>query len=318
MGGLTVTSSIKSFGGTLHKLSHDSTSTGTKMALNLFIPPAPPREPIKMPLLVYLSGLTCTGDNCAEKGFIQPHAVKYGIAVAYPDTSPRGAGVEGEDKDWDFGTGAGFYIDATNPPYDKNYKMYTYITKELPALLKEHYQEIDTERVSLMGHSMGGHGAMSIYLKNPGKYLSCSAFAPIANPVACPWGQKAFTGYFGPPPPTSSVESPTPSIWQQHDSTHLIKSYPQDTPMAIKIDVGTADKFYQDGQLLVENFEKAAREAKWGEAYVEVKKRDGYDHSYYFVSSFVKDHVDFHATFLLGVGQRRPDGLVVGEGAYQV
>ncbi|KAI5856908.1 Alpha/Beta hydrolase protein [Tricharina praecox] len=274
---------IASFGGKLLKLQHDSKSTGTPMALNLYLPPQ--TNTTKVPVLIYLSGLTCTGDNCAEKGFLQRHAAQHGIAIVYPDTSPRGASIAGEDDSWDFGTGAGFYVDATNGPWEKNYKMYSYITSELPSTLFPAYKDqLDSSRVSITGHSMGGHGALTLFLKNPGMYKSVSAFAPISNPINCPWGQKAFAGYLG----------EDKEAWKAHDATELLKEWKGKGFKAL-IDVGTGDNFYKQGQLLPENFEKAAKEAG---AEVEVRYQPDYDHSYFFISTFGEDHVAYHAKFL--------------------
>jgi len=254
------------------------------MKLNLYLPPsASSSKPA--PVLFYLAGLTCTGDNGAEKGFFQSKASEKGIAVVYPDTSPRGLDIAGEDESYDFGSGAGFYVDATKDPYSKGYKMYSYITDELPKALFSHFKELDSSRVSITGHSMGGHGALTLYLKNPGMYRSVSAFAPIANPSNCPWGQKAFSGYFG---------EDQKSKWSEHDATELLPKYPHDTD--ILIDVGTGDNFYKQGQLLPENLEKAAKSAGKG---VSVRYQDGYDHSYFFISSFAGDHVEHAAKYLL-------------------
>lgn len=254
------------------------------MKLNLYLPPqASTSKPV--PVLFYLAGLTCTGDNGAEKGFFQHKAAEKGIAVVYPDTSPRGLNIQGEDESYDFGSGAGFYVDATKEPYNKGYNMYSYITKELPQALFGHFKELDGKRVSITGHSMGGHGALTLYLKNPGMYKSVSAFAPIANPTNCPWGQKAFGGYFG---------DEDKSKWSEHDAAELLPKFPNDTD--ILIDVGTGDNFYKQGQLLPENFEKAAKAA--GKK-VNVRYQDGYDHSYFFISTFSDDHVEHAAKYLL-------------------
>ncbi|KAK7206169.1 Alpha/Beta hydrolase protein [Myxozyma melibiosi] len=280
----TVNGTVKTFGGSLLKLSHESTALGCKMALNVFLPAT---SASKIPVLFHLAGLTCTGDNGAEKGFFNHWAAKYGIAMVYPDTSPRGSNHPGEHDSWDFGSAAGFYIDATAEPWSSNYKMETYVTEELPTLLYQAYPALDSSRVSLTGHSMGGHGALSLFLKHPDLYKSASAFAPIANPINCPWGQKAFSGYL------KSKEE-----WVKHDSTELLKSYKGD-PLDIFITVGTADQFLLDGQLLVDNFVAAAKEVG-REGEVVVKKCEGYDHSYYYVSSFSQDHVE-HAAKHLGV-----------------
>jgi len=181
------TATIANFGGKLLKLAHQSKATTTQMKLNLFVPgTASSSKPA--PVLFYLAGLTCTGDNGAEKGFFQAAAAKHNIAVVFPDTSPRGLNIQGEDESYDFGSGAGFYVDATKEPYNKGYNMYSYITDELPKALFSQFKELDGSRVSITGHSMGGHGALTLFLKNPGMYKSVSAFAPISNPSNCPWG----------------------------------------------------------------------------------------------------------------------------------
>jgi len=238
--------------------------------------------------LFYLSGLTCTGDNCAEKGGFQGPASKKGIAVVYPDTSPRGVNIKGEDDSYDFGSGAGFYVDATQTPWSTNYKMYSYITSELPSSLFSHFSdELDGEKVSITGHSMGGHGALTLFLKNPGMYKSVSAFAPICNPSACPWGEKAFKGYFG---------EGDKGKWAEHDATELIGKY-EGPELDILIDVGTGDNFYKQKQLLPENLLEAAKKAGKEEG-VRVRWQEGYDHSYFFMSSFAEDHVEHAAKYL--------------------
>jgi S-formylglutathione hydrolase len=208
---------ITTFGGTLLKLSHQSSTTGTSMALNLFLPPKQESaSPSKSPLLVYLSGLTCSPDNCTEKGFLHAHASKLNLALLWPDTSPRGLELPGEHDSWDFGSAASFYIDATQPPWSSHYRMETYLTQELPALVfKAFGDRIDADRVSIAGHSMGGHGALTLHLKNPGMYKSVSAWAPISNPGKCPWGDKAFSGYLG-----KDREE-----WRKHDATELVKGW---------------------------------------------------------------------------------------------
>jgi len=275
-----INSTIASFGGKLLKLSHKSSSTTTDMALNLYLPPsASSSKPA--PLLFYLAGLTCTGDNGAEKGNLIPHASRLGIALVFPDTSPRGDDVPDDKDSYDFGCGAGFYIDATKEPYNKHYKMNSYITSELPEALGGQFKELDTSRMSITGHSMGGHGALTLFLKNEELYKSVSAFAPISNPSNCDWGKKAFKGYFG---------EEEKSKWAEHDATELLKKYKGDE-FKVLIDVGTGDNFYKQGQLLPENFESAAKEK--GFKGVEVRMQEGYDHSYFFVSSFAKDHVEW-------------------------
>jgi len=206
---------ITTFGGTLLKLSHQSQTTGTPMALNLFLPPKLSSS-AKSPLLIYLSGLTCTPDNCTEKGFLHAHASKLGLALLLPDTSPRGLDLPGEHDSWDFGSAASFYIDAKQGPWSSHYLMESYLTRELPELVfKEFGDRVDSGRVSIAGHSMGGHGALTLYLKNPGKYKSVSAWAPISNPSQCPWGEKAFSAYLG-----SDKDE-----WRKHDATELVKGW---------------------------------------------------------------------------------------------
>ncbi|KAK9478097.1 Alpha/Beta hydrolase protein, partial [Lipomyces japonicus] len=296
MSTFTVTSKIATFGGTLLKLTHQSAVLSNEAAVNVFFPPgaydnesSSSSEQVKVPVLFHLAGLTCTPDNGAEKGFFNYWAAKYGIAVVYPDTSARGSNHPGEHDAYDFGSAAGFYLDATAEPWSKNYKMESYVTEELPTSLFSFFPTLDGSRVSLTGHSMGGHGALSLFLKHPDKYKSTSAFAPIANPSNSAWGQKAFAGYL-----KDKTE------WSQHDSTELLKAYDAGRPsLDILITVGLADNFYQAGQLLIENFEAAAKEVG-REHEIKVNKVAGYDHGYYFVSSFSEDHVK-HAAKHLGV-----------------
>lgn len=256
------------------------------MSFNLYLPPQAIQNPSqKVPVLIYLSGLTCTANNCSEKGFFQHGASKKGIAVLYPDTSPRGLNIQGEDDSWDFGTGAGFYVDATKDPYKGGYNMYTYVTEELPKTVFAAFPQLDESRVSITGHSMGGHGALTLFLRNPGKYKSVSAFAPISNPINCPWGQKAFGGYFG---------EDQQEKWKEHDATELVKKWKG--PLDVLIDVGTGDNFYKQGQLLPENLEKAAKEA--GVEGLKVRYQPDYDHSYYTMATFADDHVEHAAKYL--------------------
>ncbi|KAK3313828.1 Alpha/Beta hydrolase protein [Apodospora peruviana] len=290
MPSFTTKATISSFGGKLFKLSHPSSSTGTNMAINIYLPPqALSGSGQKVPVLIYLSGLTCSPENCSEKGFFQHGASKRGLAVVYPDTSPRGLNLPGEKDSWDFGEGAGFYVDATVEPFSTGYKMESYITKELPDTLfadEEFGKYLDGTKVSITGHSMGGHGALTLYLKNPGKYASVSAFAPISNPSKCPWGEKAFGGYLK-----------TKEEWAKHDATELVKGWRKGDDLKMLIDVGTGDNFYKQGQLLPENFEKAAKEAGVSDG-LTLRYQQGYDHSYYFMASFSDDHVDHAARYL--------------------
>ncbi|OGM39270.1 putative esterase [Aspergillus bombycis] len=283
---VTTKAVIASFGGKLLKLSHLSTSTRCEMAFNLYLPPQAFEDSHRrIPLLIYLSGLTCTADNCSEKGFFQHGASKNGIAVLYPDTSPRGLNIPGENDSWDFGTGAGFYVDATQKPYNKAYNMYTYVKEELPNVVFQQFPQLDPERVSITGHSMGGHGALVLFLRNPGKYRSVSAFAPICNPINCPWGQKAFSGYLG---------ENYQDLWKEYDSTELVKGWKG--PLNMLIDVGTGDNFYKQGQLLPENFEQAVLEA--GAKGLRIRYQPDYDHSYYTMASFSDDHIAHAAQYL--------------------
>lgn len=217
-------STIHTFGGRFLKLSHESSTTGTPMNFTLFLPPqASSSSPA--PVLIYLSGLTCTPDNVTEKGFLHAHASRLGLALLYPDTSPRGTDLPGEHDAYDFGSAASFYIDASKDPWSKHYKMESYLTKELPEAVFGEFKELDSSRVSISGHSMGGHGALTLFLKNPGKYKSVSAWAPICNPTQCPWGEKAFSGYLG----------DDKQEWKKHDATELVKGWKGTLPCLIDV-----------------------------------------------------------------------------------
>ncbi|KAF2756466.1 putative esterase D [Pseudovirgaria hyperparasitica] len=277
----TTNKTIAMFGGKLLKLTHTAKSTSCDMNVNLYLPPQASSK--KVPVLFWLSGLTCTPDNCTEKGFLQHAAAKKGIAIVYPDTSPRGLNIPGEDDAYDFGSAAGFFIDATQEPWNKGYNMYTYVTKELPEALWSSFKELDSSKVSLTGFSMGGHGALTLFLRNPTAYVSCSAFAPISNPSACQWGQKAFSGYFG---------EANKSKWAEHDATELVKKHRG--PLELLIDVGTGDGFYKEGQLLPENFLAAAKESG-NDKGVQLRFQPEYGHDHFFVASFADEHVEWHA-----------------------
>ncbi|KHJ32883.1 putative s-formylglutathione hydrolase [Erysiphe necator] len=297
-----ITTEIASFGGNLLKLTHFSSTLGCEMSLNLYLPNTNNTtttittsttkfendKQIKFPVLFFLSGLTCTGDNCAEKGFLQYAASQKRIAIIYPDTSPRGLNIPGEDDSYDFGTGASFYLDATQSPWSTNYNMETYITVELPKELFAYFPQLDSSRISITGHSMGGHGALMLFLKNPGMYQSVSAFAPICNPIKCSWGQKAFSGYLG-------VEAENSEKWKMNDATELVQKWSGGSFRCL-IDVGTNDQFYKQKQLLPENLAEAARKTGMDQDLV-IRYQEGYDHSYYFVSSFASDHVNHAAKF---------------------
>lgn len=278
---ITEVSTNKIFGGWQKVYSHDSTVLGCRMNFAIFLPPQAKEEFV--PVIYYLAGLTCTEANFIQKAGAQKYASEYGLALVAPDTSPRGLNIPGEDDSWDFGSGAGFYVDATEEPWKKNYKMYSYITKELPALINEKFP-ILPDRQSIMGHSMGGHGALICTLKNPGMYKSISAFAPISNPIQCPWGKKAFSGYLG----------EDKASWNDWDATELAKKY-NGPPLDILIDQGKEDNFLKQGQLLPENLLNAAKDA--GLPLV-LRFQEGYDHSYYFISTFIEDHIKHHVKYL--------------------
>ncbi|KAF8898930.1 carbohydrate esterase family 1 protein [Infundibulicybe gibba] len=280
-------SSNKAFGGELTKYSFKSAALGGLDAnFNLYLPPST-SKPGKFPVLVYLAGLTCTEDNGAQKGSFLGVASSQGIAILFPDTSPRGAGIDGEDADWDFGTGAGFYLNATNPKYSKHYNMQTHIILELPQVIEAAGSPLHVSSPAPL-RTMGGHGALTLYLASKTKqYRSASAFAPISNPTKCPWGEKAFKGY---------LQGGLEEAKHQYDATELVAR--STDPIHILIDYGTGDNFYKQGQLLPENFLKAAREAGHDEFQVRVRSQEGYDHSYYFISTFASDHIHFHANFL--------------------
>ena len=269
----------KCHGGTQGVYRHRSECTGTDMRFAVYLPAA--AEERKVPVLWYLSGLTCTEENFTVKAGAQRYAAEFGVALIAPETSPRGAGVAGEDEDYDFGTGAGFYLDAVVHPWSGHYSMYSYITAELPRLVFAEFP-LDVERQGITGHSMGGHGALTLALKNPETYRSVSAFSPICAPSQVPWGQKAFTGYLG-----KDYEE-----WRDHDATELVRSGHRTS--RILIDQGDADDFLQS-QLRPDLFQAACDEQ--GQS-VEIRMQPGYDHSYYFISTFIGDHVRFHARSL--------------------
>lgn len=275
---LTKVSEWTSFDGTLSVYDHPSTVTGTVMRFAVFLPPSLGDE--KLPAVTYLSGLTCTWENVMSKAGLQRMATELGLAIIAPDTSPRGEGVPDDDA-YDLGQGAGFYLSARQAPWNTHFRMDEYVTEELWHLIHEHFP-LDPERHGITGHSMGGHGAITLHLKHQDKYKTCSAFSPITSPSQVPWGQKAFTTYLG-------ARSP---IWELNDATELVKESHSDAH--ILIDTGDADQFLKE-QLRPELFEEACRNS--GQKLTS-RLQPGYDHSYYFVASFAEDHLRHHATGL--------------------
>lgn len=267
----------RAFGGVQGVYSHASTATGTDMTFGLFLPEE--AEQGAVPLIWYLSGLTCTHENAMVKAGAQRWAAEMGVALVFPDTSPRGEGVA-NDPAYDLGQGAGFYVNATEAPWSPHFKMWDYVTEELPRLLFD-TMPLAEEAQSITGHSMGGHGALTIAMSFPGRFKSVSAFAPICNPVASDWGRKQFTAYLG--------EDET--TWAPHDATLLMKKRGFDGP--ILIDQGTADQFLD--LLKPEALSGAMAERRQGGTF---RMQKGYDHSYFFVSTFMEDHMAFHATAL--------------------
>ncbi len=268
-------SSTKSFDGFVEKLEHDSTSTKTKMTFTLYKP-----SKKSVGALMWLSGLTCNEDNFITKAGAIRLASELGIILVCPDTSPRGTNFEGEHDNWDFGSGAGFYLDATRSPWDKNYSMYSYVAKELPSLV-ESYLNIPL-KWSISGHSMGGHGALTLGMKHTDLFRSISAFAPICAPKKCPWGKKAFANYLG----------ENDSSWNEYDASLLLKK--SDSHLNILIDQGSKDNFLEKELMPKEIIEAA--EGK--DINFKLNLREGYDHSYYFISTFIEEHLRFHYEFL--------------------
>ena len=277
---LEVVAANRSFGGTQTVFRHQSSATGTSMRFAAYVPPQ--AEHGRRPVVWFLSGLTCTEDNFTAKAGAQRVASELGLILIAPDTSPRGERVPGDpDGNYDFGLGAGFYVDATLAPYAAHYRMRSYIEAELPALVAASLPA-DMERQSISGHSMGGHGAITIALRNPGRFRAVSAFAPIASPMDCPWGQKALAGYLG----------PDRSAWRAYDSSALIADGFR-IP-ALLVDQGLADNFLAT-QLKPELLEAACARAGIN---LTLRRQAGYDHSYYFIASFIEDHLRYHAAAL--------------------
>jgi S-formylglutathione hydrolase len=275
--GLETVSEARCFGGVQGVYRHASAETGTPMTFSVYRPPQAEDGPC--PVVWYLSGLTCSHANVTEKGQHQRICAELGLVFVAPDTSPRGPDVPGDpDGAWDFGLGAGFYVDATQPPYDRNYRMESYVAEELPALVAGAFPA-DLSRQAVTGHSMGGHGALTLALKRPGQWRSVSAFAPISSPMRCPWGEKALGRYIG----------ADRAAWRRYDATALVEDGARLD--ALLVDQGEADGFLE-GQLKPELLEAACRDAGLP---LTLRRQPGYDHSYYFVASFLGDHLRWHA-----------------------
>lgn len=273
---MKILSQNTAFGGMQGVYSHQSDACNCEMTFAVFVPPKAIHEPC--PVLWYLSGLTCTHANVMEKGEYRRMASELGLIVVCPDTSPRGNDVPDELTNWQMGKGAGFYLDATEKPWAENYRMYTYITEELPAFVSQHFR-VDMDRQGIFGHSMGGHGAMTIALKNPDRFRSCSAFAPIVEPSTADWSAPAFEKYLG----------PDRAAWRRYDACALVEDgarFPE-----FLIDQGKADGFLENG-LRPWLFEEAVKETGIG---LTLRMHERYDHSYYFISTFMDDHLRWHA-----------------------
>ena len=272
-------SSNRCFGGWHKQYLHDSAVLACRMRFAIYLPPQAAQGD-KVPVLYWLSGLTCTDENFMQKAGAQRIAAELGIAIVAPDTSPRGEDVA-DDPAYDLGQGAGFYLNATQAPWNRHYRMYDYVSRELPALIEAHFPV--SPRRAIAGHSMGGHGALVCALKRPQDYVSVSAFSPIANPVNVPWGQKAFAAYLG----------EDRQQWLEWDACHLLGQVPQIPPL--RVDIGLADAFLEN-QLKPDALEAAARSA--GHA-LQLHRHQGYDHSYYFIASLIEAQLRFHAGHLL-------------------
>jgi len=273
-------SNNKMFGGQQGRYQHCSQVLGCDMVFSVFLPPQVAQGPV--PAIYWLSGLTCDDQNFVTKANAQREAAKHGIAIICPDTSPRGEGVSDDpDGAWDFGLGAGFYVNASQAPWKEHYQMYDYVVSELPKLVADNFP-IDIENVSISGHSMGGHGALSIALKNSERFKSVSAFSPIVSPINCPWGQKALVHYLG----------QDEQAWAEYDSCALMLKAKQSLPLLV--DQGLSDDFFAD-QLKTELLAQAAEKANYP---VQIRYQEGYDHSYFFIASFIAEHIEFHAQYL--------------------
>ncbi|MGE0100089.1 MAG: S-formylglutathione hydrolase [Hydrogenophaga sp.] len=276
---ITILSTHGCFGGVQGFYQHTSSAIGLPMKFGVFVPPQAEKGPV--PVLYFLAGLTCNEETFAIKAGAQRVAAELGLMLVTPDTSPRDTGIVGAGADWDFGHGAGFYLDAAEAPWSSHFRMESWITQELHALVPRHFPA-QAERVGVFGHSMGGHGALTLALRHPGLYRSVSALAPIAAPSRCPWGEKAFTGYLG----------PNRQDWEAHDATALVSAGHKTPPLLI--DQGLADKFLSE-QLHPHLFESACAQA--GQP-LTMRRHAGYDHGYWFIASFIEDHLRHHAQTL--------------------
>lgn len=274
---MKIISSIKVHSGLLNRIQHESYSTNSLMTFSIFLPSL--HKTTKVPVLYWLSGLTCNDENFCQKSGAFQYAEENNIAIVCPDTSPRGLSLPCEDDSWDFGSGAGFYVDALEEPWNKNYNMYSYISEELPKYIEKEFN-VSSEK-SISGHSMGGHGAIICALRNPGAYKSVSAFAPILNPISCEWGKKAFSNYLG----------KDKKNWTRYDSLELLKISTKKQP--ILIDQGTKDEFSY--QLNHKKFMDMANHLDYP---VNYRVHNGYDHSYYFISTYIKEHIIYHSSKL--------------------
>ncbi|MDB4427102.1 S-formylglutathione hydrolase [Porticoccaceae bacterium] len=271
----------QSFGGQQLRYKHQSAVLNCEMTFSIYLPPQAQKGPV--PVLYWLSGLTCNDENFVHKAGAQQHAAEQGIAIVCPDTSPRGDGVADDpDGAYDMGLGAGFYVNATQQPWAEHYQMYSYILDELPQLINKEFP-VDGERISISGHSMGGHGALTIALKNPQRFKSVSAFAPICSPLNCPWGDKVLSNYLGDDRHT----------WKHYDAVELIKQAQQHLP--VLVDQGTADNFLTE-QLKTELLVSAGQVADFP---IQIRMQPDYDHSYFFIATFIAEHIKFHARALL-------------------
>lgn len=276
---LETVSANRMFGGVQGVYRHQSRKTKTPMTFSVFLPPQAAEAGARLPVVWYLSGLTCTHANVTEKGQFQRACAELGLIFVAPDTSPRGEGVPDDAEGaYDFGLGAGFYVDATQAPWAANYRMESYIVSELPEVIAANFP-VDMARQGLTGHSMGGHGALTLALKTPDRWKSVSAFAPISSPMRCPWGEKALGGYLG----------PDRAAWRRYDATALLEDGARLPDLLV--DQGEADNFLE-GQLKPQLLEEACRKAG---VPLTLRRQPGYDHSYYFIASFMEDHLRWHA-----------------------